>query len=32
MSDAVLSIRNASKSFGERRALNGVSLGSARVR
>jgi phosphonate transport system ATP-binding protein len=26
MSDAVLSIRNASKSFGERRALNGVSL------
>jgi phosphonate transport system ATP-binding protein len=26
MSDAVLSIRNASKSFGQRRALNGVSL------
>ncbi|WP_394763522.1 ATP-binding cassette domain-containing protein, partial [Phenylobacterium sp.] len=26
MPDAVLSIRKASKSFGERRALDGVSL------
>ena len=30
MSDAVLSIRNASKTFGKRQALNGVSLQVAR--
>lgn len=30
MSDAVLTVRNASKSFGQRRALSGVSLEVAR--
>src|ERR1700759_4901116 len=30
MSDAVLSVRNASKSFGARRALDGVSLDVAK--
>jgi len=30
MSDAVLSVRNASKSFGARRALDGVSIDVAK--